>query len=699
MSEQGQYSGIPWRLGGRDRAGLDCVGLACLWLREQRGVEVLTPETPRDTALPGSAEKALAGCGWDAFRLEYGNVVFFADKAGVIRHVAVYVGGDRYLHILQGVESRYDSLVLLRRLGLKPTAMLRPGEVERLAAAMRDPLVGDWVTVVLLIISVALSAASSFLTPRPKVGQFKNQNGRYGFDQLITQTNSTLPLPDILGAVTVAGNSPYQSRVDKTQSITDTTTQAANKVVILGSGEMVGIEHAGNVMKINGVPYTNTYWHASGVALDPAQTKAEAVDGTIDDEAGRSSVTWYAGERGISVPVDVRAQYDRNFPIYGFNGCGYLVFRMIDSQKFQSFNLTVTAKGRKVRKFDEDGFLLLGGGSEASNGLGGDGTTKRFAFAYEDVAECTGVMVDLDTFVEASEDQQVGNVCFLNKTRAYVEFDTAPAVDTIVTVTGKFWEMEWSQNPASHLVYLLTEEIRGKGLPADRIDWASAVALRDYCDEEITWETVNGPETGPRWTCNYSLDYRKSIQEHIRAVLDACYGVLFLSNGKFVMRPRKAETSVFSFDTTNILRESFSSEMVDRSTKANQFRLFYHPSATYSSETEVVRDDRADQEDREAQIGNDGVVSETLQVPAVDGLGQAERLAETMLREDVRSRWVAEWKTTVKGLALEVGDVVDVTHPSQPGWVGKLFRVEELSQDEQDLIMVKGSEYVGQAYC
>ena len=34
------YVGIAWRDGGRTREGLDCAGLAALWLKEQMGIEV-----------------------------------------------------------------------------------------------------------------------------------------------------------------------------------------------------------------------------------------------------------------------------------------------------------------------------------------------------------------------------------------------------------------------------------------------------------------------------------------------------------------------------------------------------------------------------------------------------------------------------------------------------------------------------------
>lgn len=98
------------------------------------------------------------------------------------------------------------------------------------------------------------------------------------------------------------------------------------------------------------------------------------------------------------------------------------------------------------------------------------------------------------------------------------------------------------------------------------------------------------------------------------------------------------------------------------------------------------------------RIGNDGVVEEFLQYNGVDEEGQCERLAETLLAEEVNTRWMVEFKTTIKGLAIEAMDIVDVTHPSQPSWAGKLFRVEEITQDEDDHIVIRALEYFEGAY-
>jgi hypothetical protein len=77
----------------------------------------------------------------------------------------------------------------------------------------------------------------------------------------------------------------------------------------------------------------------------------------------------------------------------------------------------------------------------------------------------------------------------------------------------------------------------------------------------------------------------------------------------------------------------------------------------------------------------------------VTAISQAERLAATILGQEVRTRWACSFKTAIQGLALEPGDVVDVTHSSQPSWSAKLFRIEDVSHDQEDRMELKLSEY------
>ena len=365
------------------------------------------------------------------------------------------------------------------------------------------------------------------------------------------------------------------------------------------------------------------------------------------------------------------------------------MFRVIDSTKFPQFNVTERIKGRRCRTFGTSQFIT----QNNTEILTGDGTTTRFKLGTEDIAVMNSLDVDAASFVELDATHQSGDVYALNRTKGWVEFLTAPGVGASIYLDYDAYVRSWTQNPAAHILYLLTEIGRGNGFDESKVNFQSFADAADYYDATVDWIGASGVTSGPRFTTNYAVDFRKPIQEHLRALLDACRSVLFVSDGKFCLKPITSATSVFSFDASNIVRDSFAVELADRADRPNQIKAFYHTSETYQAETEAVREDVADQAAREARGGNGGVVEVNLKFPAVDNQSQAERLAEIHLRTQVNSRLRCSWKTTVQGLAIEVGDVVDVTHPSQPTWAGKLFRVEDFKLDEDGRIELQASEY------
>jgi hypothetical protein len=511
-------------------------------------------------------------------------------------------------------------------------------------------------------------------------------------------------LPDLLGGLHLAGNAVYQTPVDKTQTISDPNRQKINRVIIFSNGPASGFSE----LRINGLPshsraYSGDTTVLGGFQVSPG-TVAKAVDGDYSPLSGLwSSFDSYLGTHDISVPADIRASYDRDFPVYGFAGSAYIVLRFIDSTKFQSgLNATVFAIGHSVRTFNASGFITNTVVSESL--AGADGTKVRFKLAQSDVKSITSITVNGTSFSELSATNQVGNIYHLNKTKGYVEFLSPPSAGATILVTYIYYVRSFSSKPAEQLAYLLTEVLRGKGMDESKINWPSFADLLSYCQETITWNSGSrGPLTGERFISNYVLDARKPLIDHIEPLLNACHAGLFISGGKFCVRARKPGTSVFSFNETNILvdksgRSLFSSEQIDRAERPNRVHVLFRSAQTFSAETSVMADDVASQEERAPRIGNDGVVEEFLNYPAVSDEGQAERLAQTVLVEEVAIVWAIELKTTIKGLALEPFDIIDVTHLSQPNWLGKLFRIESITQDEEDYIVIKATEYIEHAY-
>src|SRR5690349_3973445 len=100
-----KYLNLPWKSEGRTVQGVDCVGLVALWLGENYGFQAPVP----DERNAGAATELLRGCKFDETKLQRGDVVFFAPRdSDEVKHVGVWLGEGKLLHILRGVASRVD---------------------------------------------------------------------------------------------------------------------------------------------------------------------------------------------------------------------------------------------------------------------------------------------------------------------------------------------------------------------------------------------------------------------------------------------------------------------------------------------------------------------------------------------------------------------------------------------------------------
>jgi probable lipoprotein NlpC len=83
----GQYRGIPYRYGGRDRKGLDCSGLIYLSFRDALGVSVpLNSEQLYRWVEPAPSDA-----------VQIGDLIFFK-TSDTISHVGIYIGDGKFIH-------------------------------------------------------------------------------------------------------------------------------------------------------------------------------------------------------------------------------------------------------------------------------------------------------------------------------------------------------------------------------------------------------------------------------------------------------------------------------------------------------------------------------------------------------------------------------------------------------------------------
>ena len=98
-----QWRGVPYRLGGMSRQGVDCSGFTTLTYLTRFGIRI--PRTVKEQVQVGGSIKKN--------RLQGGDLLFF--KTGYwARHVGIYFGGGKFLHaslskgvIISSLESGY----------------------------------------------------------------------------------------------------------------------------------------------------------------------------------------------------------------------------------------------------------------------------------------------------------------------------------------------------------------------------------------------------------------------------------------------------------------------------------------------------------------------------------------------------------------------------------------------------------------
>lgn len=104
------YLGLPFLLGGRDRVGIDCYGLARLVLRERAGISLDAATEAAAVARPdqvaAEADRIAAGSPWHPVSGDVRELDVAVFSTGVYtRHIGIMVGREMMLHVVEGAPS------------------------------------------------------------------------------------------------------------------------------------------------------------------------------------------------------------------------------------------------------------------------------------------------------------------------------------------------------------------------------------------------------------------------------------------------------------------------------------------------------------------------------------------------------------------------------------------------------------------
>jgi len=103
---------LPWRLGGRDRGGLDCWGLARLIWAERFGWQAPAYDTDyqQREQMAGLVATGVEADGWcEVDRPRVGDAVL-CRLAHLPCHVGVFVGRTSMVHIMMGINAAIERL-------------------------------------------------------------------------------------------------------------------------------------------------------------------------------------------------------------------------------------------------------------------------------------------------------------------------------------------------------------------------------------------------------------------------------------------------------------------------------------------------------------------------------------------------------------------------------------------------------------
>jgi hypothetical protein len=542
----------------------------------------------------------------------------------------------------------------------------------------------------------------------PSFGTVGDSSPRYGFGPLQNTVSSEIPLPTIYGEVKYAGNYLWQDPPE------------GGEEVARALGVCVG-----EIDRIYDLRFNDLMVGTKGqwIAVDLGATGRKAI----------TEVKINQGSQGFADFV-IQASHDgvswKDLHSATGNSSGLQTFSFSNTLAFRYWRILSVGAGLDagVLSVSEIELRVTSGGANEAAG--------KTAFAnFEDTDHEAGKVIDGNTgtswqatkVVHANntytdypglqtdpiDSRCTGKVDYAWRGTAKVlmtqRADEKLRGDVTVTmiVRGKkvkTWDTgtqsfsgakAWSDNPAEIIRDILTDSFNGIGVLENEIDDASFGAVAEYCNALVS-DNQGGVQK--RYVLNYALDARRPATDIINELTPTFGGFLIQSQGKYVLKVRKPEGSVMNFDDGqngslhNILKGSFAYSKHSKDDNPNRIKFQYiDPDQNYTK-VYALAEDKIAQDERAAYEGGDGIVTREVEFLAVTRFTQASRLATILLKETAYTPLTCVFRTNIKALPLDAGDIVNVSH-ALPNWTNKPFRVLEIKQFPNQEFEIQATEY------
>jgi hypothetical protein len=220
----------------------------------------------------------------------------------------------------------------------------------------------------------------------------------------------------------------------------------------------------------------------------------------------------------------------------------------------------------------------------------------------------------------------------------------------------------YSANPARCAAHAIIDRA---GFSASRVDWASWVAFRDFCNQTIAWDK-NGDgvaETNiPRFECHLAFTADTNLATALNMICGTA-GVTWQDDGNRIgFRLPTDQEVVHNFNEANIVADSFTSYARFLRERPNRLQGRFR-----DVQTQFLSETREEANPREQLQDAVGMIDPGPLQMANMNISQAQRLLERIMRIESDNPVFAELRGMSDSLHALPGDYVTVTHPAA-GW-------------------------------
>lgn len=244
-----------------------------------------------------------------------------------------------------------------------------------------------------------------------------------------------------------------------------------------------------------------------------------------------------------------------------------------------------------------------------------------------------------------------------------------------VPSTSDGTSLSYDDNPANCILDYLVNDRYGKDIPVSQIDLPSFASAATHFSNE-------------GFHCRGNLLTGVNMYDNIIDLCSSSLSSLTFGN-KYQLIPEKTGSSVMNLDKTNIIG-NVEYLLADKQRLINTMKIKYMDQDTeYKDNIKVLTNSTLKTQD------NGNVLLRELYLPYVKTSTLALKIGTQMINQSRQSHMI-NLRTTIAGIKLGIGDVVQVTNETF-GITNKKFRVKEttlLNSGEVDLILAEYNDNV-----